>query len=163
MKIKGDALISECGQYRYLLRRTWDLNKPRLLWVMLNPSTADADVDDATIRSCIRLSKRWGAGSFEVVNLFAFRSRDPDQLKTAVDPVGKRNDEVIIDALQYCDSVICAWGAKPIARQRAQEVMSLIRQYKSVAFIIGKTASGSPRHPLFAASNTKLFSWSELS
>jgi hypothetical protein len=71
--LERDAVISNCRQCRYLLRRTRDAVKPRARYVMLNPSTADADIDDATIRSCIRLAKGLGYGSFEVVNLFAFR------------------------------------------------------------------------------------------
>src|SRR5882757_2226662 len=75
--LERDAVISDCGKYRYLLRRTWDHSKPRTLFVMLNPSTADAEIDDATIRSCIRLSKEMGYGSFEVVNIFGLRATDP--------------------------------------------------------------------------------------
>ena len=74
--MEKDAMISDCGKYRYLLRRAWDHTLPRGLFVMLNPSTADAEVDDATIRSCIRLCRSWSFGSFEVVNLFGWRATD---------------------------------------------------------------------------------------
>src|ERR1700731_2978902 len=108
--LERDAVISDCGRSRYLLRRTWDHDKPRALFVMLNPSTADAEVDDPTIRSCMRLAKQMGHGSFEVVNLFAWRATDPRELHTASDPVGPENDRVIEAAVNRCDIVICAWG-----------------------------------------------------
>jgi hypothetical protein len=113
--LERDAVISECGTYRYLLRRTWDAKLPRALIVMLNPSTADAEIDDATIRSCIRLCKALGYGSFEVVNLFALRATDPDELAKAADPVGPGNDSSIERAIGRCDIAVCAWGAHPMA------------------------------------------------
>lgn len=106
-----DAVISDCKKYRYMLRRTWDYGQPRCLYVMLNPSTADAEVDDATIRSCIRLAKGMGYGSFEVVNLYGLRSRDPGELEKAADPIGPDNATISDAAIQRCDIVICAWGA----------------------------------------------------
>jgi hypothetical protein len=78
--LENYAVISDCGRYRYLLRRTWDYKKPRALICMLNPSTADAKQDDATIRSCVRLLSSIGYGSFEVVNVFAHRATDPKEL-----------------------------------------------------------------------------------
>ncbi len=98
--LERDAVLSDCGTYRYLLRRTWDHGKPRALVVMLNPSTADAEVDDATIRSLVRLL-RDSYGSFEVVNVFAFRSTDPKRLTEPADPVGPRN-QPIIEAAKPC-------------------------------------------------------------
>ncbi len=71
--MKRSAIISDCGRYRYVLTREWGTYPPRALCVMLNPSTADAEVDDATIRSCVRLAKENGHGSLEVVNLLGVR------------------------------------------------------------------------------------------
>src|SRR5579872_6884139 len=81
--MERDAVISDCGKYRYLLRRAWDHVRPRVLFVMLNPSTADANVDDATIRSCVRLSRQLGYGSFEDVNLYGHRATKPAELEIA--------------------------------------------------------------------------------
>jgi hypothetical protein len=154
--LERDAVISDCGLYRYLLRRTWDFALPRALIVMLNPSTADAAIDDATIRSCVRLCRVQGWGSFEVVNLFAFRSTDPSALATAADPVGPRNDESIEAAVARCDIPIMAWGAYPGAISRGRTVKGLIRQRRPAAFCWGKTKAGAPRHPLYVPSRTAL-------
>ena len=162
--LEKDAVISECGTYRYLLRRTWDHERPRALFVMLNPSTADADNDDPTIRSCIRLCRSWNYGSFEVVNLFAFRSTDPDALLDAADPVGPRNWGIIEAAANRCDMIICAWGAHKAATyvtsddhpwshavfERLQMVL------RPAIFCLGTTKSGAPKHPLYIATGTPL-------
>lgn len=152
--LERDARISDCGKYRYLLRRTWDHSKPRPLIVMLNPSTADAETDDATIRSCVRLSKGLGYGSFEVVNLFAFRATDPAELQRTTDPVGPRNDDIIEAAILRCDIALCAWGAHPMAGNRANSVRALLRNHRPAVFCLGKTKSGAPKHPLYIKSGT---------
>jgi hypothetical protein len=154
--LERDAVISDCGKYRYLLRRTWDHIKPRCLYVMLNPSTADAEIDDATIRSCIRLAKWLDYGSCEVVNLFAFRATDPKDLAIAVDPVGPNNDASIERAIQRCDMIICAWGAHEMANRRAPDVSNTLRSYRPAIFCLGKTKSGAPKHPLYIKSGTPL-------
>jgi hypothetical protein len=154
--LERDAVISDCGQYRYLLRRTWDHGKPRALFVMLNPSTADAEIDDATIRSCVRLSKGLGYGSFEVVNLYALRATDPAELARAADPIGPRNDGCIEAAIMRCDLAICAWGAHRMAGNRASSVHSLLRQRRPAVFCLGTTKAGAPKHPLYIKSGTPL-------
>lgn len=154
--LERDAVLSDCGTYRYLLRRTWDHAKPRVLFVMLNPSTADANIDDATIRSCIRLSKWRRDGGFEVVNLFAFRATDPADMEKAIDPVGPRNDEFIESAILRCDLAICAWGAHRMAVERGPTVRSILRSRRPAVFCLGKTKSGAPKHPLYIKSGTAL-------
>jgi len=154
--LERDAVISDCGKYRYLLRRTWDHTKPRALIVMLNPSTADADIDDATIRSCIRLCKGLEYGSFEVVNLFAFRATDPADLEKASEPVGERNEITIEAAIGRCDVAICAWGAHPMTQRRARSTHALLRSYRPAVFCLGTTKAGAPKHPLYIKSGTPL-------
>lgn len=154
--LERDAVISDCGTYRYLLRRTWDHKLPRALYVMLNPSTADAEIDDATIRSCIRLAKGLNYGSFEVVNLFAFRSTDPAELERAADPVGPRNEHAIRAAIGRCDVAICAWGAHPMAERRRTSVQAILRHERPAIFCLGKTKAGAPKHPLYIKSGTPL-------
>lgn len=69
-----DAILSEDRKYRYILSRTWDETKPTVLFIGLNPSTADEKTDDPTIRKCINYAKCWGYGKILMANLFAFRS-----------------------------------------------------------------------------------------
>lgn len=154
--LERDAVISDCGTYRYLLRRTWDAKRPRLLYIMLNPSTADADIDDPTIRSCIRLAKGIDYGSFEVVNLFAFRATDPAELAKASDPIGPANTGTIDRAVGRCDIVVCAWGAHPMAERRSIAIRNNLRSWRPAIFCFGKTKSGAPKHPLYIKSGTPL-------
>lgn len=154
--LENDAMISDCGNYRYMLRRTWSYDYPRILIVMLNPSTADATNDDATIRSCVRLCQWRRDGGFEVVNLFAYRATDPKELQTAADPVGPRNDDIIEAAIMRCDIAVCAWGAYPGAVERGRQVRSLLRQRRPAVFCWGKTKHGAPKHPLYIKSGTAL-------
>lgn len=154
--MERDAVISECGKYRYLLRRAWDHKLPRATFVMLNPSTADAEVDDATIRSCIRLCKSWGYGSFEVVNLFAYRSAKPDELAKVPDPCGPKCDVILEGAVQRSEMTICAWGAHPMAIERGRNVWSTIHALRPSAFCLGVTKSGAPKHPLYIKIGTRL-------
>ena len=153
--LERDASLSPCGKYRYLLRRSWNHKLPRALYVMLNPSTADAEVDDATIRSCFRLAKPWGYGSFEVVNLFAWRATDPAELEKAADPIGNpRNADTFQSALTRCDLAICAWGAHPMAVERGPLAVSTIRGFKPMAYCLGTTKGGAPKHPLYIKTGT---------
>jgi hypothetical protein len=156
--LERDAVISDCGKYRYLLRRTWDHDKQRVLIVMLNPSTADAEIDDNTIRSCIRLCKGLGYGSFEVVNLYAWRATDPDELARVRYSIGERNNATIEAAIGRCDLAICAWGAHPMAEswQRNAEVFNLLSARRPAVFCFGLTKSGAPKHPLYIKTGTPL-------
>lgn len=154
--LENDAVISDCGKYRYLLRRVWDHAKPRALFIMLNPSTADARQDDATIRSCVRLLVGLGYGSMEVVNVFGYRATKPDELLKADDPCGPQNEAVVEAALARCDIPICAWGAWPPAKQASAYIMNAIRSKRPAAFCFGKTQSGAPKHPLYIKSGTPL-------
>lgn len=154
--LENDAVISDCGKYRYLLRRTWDHAKPRALFIMLNPSTADARQDDATIRSCVRLIGALGYGSMEVVNLFAWRATDPAELAKATDPIGERNDLTIAGAIGRCDTAVCAWGAHPMAESRGRSVRAILRGYRPAVFCLGKTKAGAPKHPLYIKSGAPL-------
>jgi hypothetical protein len=158
--LERDAVISDCGKYRYLLRRTWDYKRPRALIVMLNPSVANAEIDDPTIRSCHRLLRGAGDlafGSFEVVNLFALRATDPSELCKVIDPVGPHNAAVMAAAIERCDIAICAWGAHSMAMGSRQiEVMGELRCRRPAVYCFGKTKHGAPLHPLYLRTGTPL-------
>lgn len=141
------AVISECGKYRYQLHRTWDEQVAPVVFVMLNPSTADAKADDPTIRRCCGFAQSWGAGGIVVVNLFGFRATDPKVCKRAADPVGPENDGHIEKAT-WGRRVICAWGAQTWADSRGRAVLKLLGGAMSVE-CLELTRSGHPRHPLY--------------
>jgi hypothetical protein len=117
---------------------------------MLNPSTADADRDDPTIRRCISFAEQWECASLAVVNLFAYRATEPDALKEVEDPVGPQNDLYIKRLLnEEPEYVVCAWGAFKFAKRRVARVLSLIREQGLTPVCLGMTAGGGPRHPLY--------------
>lgn len=146
------ATLSSDRAYRYRLDRHWDDRVAPALFVMLNPSTADADEDDATIRRCIGFAKLWKCGGLTVVNLYALRSTDPKKLRTHPAPVGPENDAHVIAAAHRADLVVCAWGAGSPSQLRAAKVMQIILEHGRRLTCLGKTAGGHPRHPLYVPS-----------
>lgn len=150
------AVLSDDKVYRYTLTRRWGDGKP-VVWVMLNPSTADAEVDDPTITRCIRFTERWGYQAMTVVNLFAFRATDPRRLKTARDPVGPFNDTAIMDAISEAAFVVAAWGTWGSTFKRDKEFLELIGAQKVKA--LGVTGDGDPRHPLYLRADARLINW----
>src|SRR5580765_5070589 len=122
----GGATISPDGKYRYLLSREYEDGMfGTVLFVMLNPSTADATKDDATIRRCVGFTKRWGYSTLEVVNLFAFRATHPRDLWKADDPVGPDNDVTISDAVRRAQLIVAAWGV--CRYPRAMDVLRVLK------------------------------------
>ena len=108
--MKRGAIISKCGKYRYKLVREWNKSKGKVLFIMLNPSTADDKKDDKTITRCINFAKDWGYGGLMVGNLFAYRTTYPKELFKTTDPEGKDNLKKIKEMIKDADLVICAWG-----------------------------------------------------
>lgn len=147
---RSDATISDCEMYRYSLSRLWG-DGGMMLFVMLNPSTADASTDDPTIRRCTGFAKREKMGSLCVVNLFAFRSKDPETLAKAVDPTGPHNWRHVIAGMDDAETIVCAWGAHPIGKLNAYTLNQLAGAKRMVC--LGKTKDGHPRHPLYLPSN----------
>ncbi len=147
--IKKGAVIDKTGLYRYLLWREWEVNQPKLVFIMLNPSKADADIDDPTLRRCINFAKSWGCGSLVVVNLFAYRSASPLDLKKVDDPVGKQNDRYLKKAIRSADKVVVAWGNNGKLMQRDRLVLELLSKLKVQPHCLGITQAGYPRHPLY--------------
>jgi len=158
------ADLSDCGAYRYSLSRKWggDAYRP-IVFVMLNPSTADASVDDPTIRRCMSFAQRESRTGILVVNLFAFRATSPTDMMESRDPIGADNDLVLSNAFfqaALTDApVVAAWGAHGSYRARDREVyeLALARAIKLQCF--GRTKSGAPRHPLYLKSDTPLVEW----
>ena len=151
------ADISECGLYRYLLTRTWDETLPVCLFIMLNPSTADADVDDPTIRRCMGFARSWRYGGVRVVNLYALRTTDPKGLWEVDDPVGWRNETMIEKEAAHAGLVVCAWGTKGLAR--AQVVVNLLHRIGVAPTVLRLTKGGHPAHPLYLPKSLKPQPW----
>jgi hypothetical protein len=142
------AIIDPTGTYRYRLWRQWDRTQPRVAFVMLNPSTADAVTDDPTIRRCIRLAQSWGYGSVEVVNLFAYRATQPAVLRRVADPIGPKNDRYLLQTRRRARTIIAAWGNHGLLGGRGRVVLRLLGN-EAGWHCLGMTKHGQPRHPLY--------------
>ena len=155
------AVIDNSAQRRYLLWRRWDWGAQNVNFVMLNPSTADETVDDPTIRRCCGFAKDWGYGGVVVTNLFAWRATKPADVVAAcnagIDVTGDLNDLCIPIIADACGAIVCAWGAKPWARERAEQVVKLLRKPNRTLWCLGLTRDGSPRHPLYVTATSPLY------
>jgi hypothetical protein len=154
------ATISDCGKFRYHLWRRWQPEFPPLMLVMLNPSTADGQAEDATIRRCVSFAVAAGFGSIEVVNLFAYRATDPRELHRAGYPVGPNNDHWIRTVAKSVklasDGAIClAWGAHAAGLERPQVVLPMLREIDPDLWCLRITRSGYPQHPLMLPSSCR--------
>ena len=150
------ASISECGRYRYALHRWWGRGDFRLAFIMLNPSTADAELDDPTIRRCMGFARTLGYDGIRVFNLYAYRATKPADLWKADEPTGgERNDDLLRELLRQAkyQTVIAAWGANAKA-DRVAQVMS----WKGSEYVqaLGLTKDGAPRHPLYLRSDAQM-------
>lgn len=144
------AVISECGRYRYQLERHASDAAPMgtLLWVMLNPSTADAEKDDRTIRRVIDFTRRSNFRDLIVVNLFAYRATDPAELIEVDDPEGPDNERFAIEAWQRSSGIMVAWGkAMPTKWKQTPPKVQRLFEGRSL-WCLGVNGDGSPRHPL---------------
>lgn len=143
------ARFSHCRRYRYRLWRTWDDRKPPIVYIMLNPSNADDQQDDATITRCIRRAECLGAGGIIVMNLFSFVSTKPHDLYHVEDPVGPDTDAELLDACRGALHVICGWGNHGRYRQRDIQLLSLLRANGIQPKALHINGDGSPKHPLY--------------
>lgn len=158
--VTKSALISDCGTYRYHLGRVWNPEQPRLGWIMLNPSTSDANLDDPTIRRCMGFGRQWAYGGIEVVNLFAYRATDPaDLMRCPVNVTGPANYDTIRATAERCPVMIAAWGAHPVATRIAvNNALAAVGQ-RSTLYVLGLTKGGAPRHPLYMPNATEPVRW----
>lgn len=150
------AVLSDCKKFRYSLTRIWDDSKPRVLFIMLNPSTADAEKEDPTIRRCIGFAKDWGYGGLYVVNLFALRATNPKELLTAPFVVGVENEKWIRRMSSLAHLVVCAWGNSSIVSKLQKR---LDPNWKPLSWInkplhyLELSNDGTPKHPLYLPKN----------
>lgn len=157
--IERSAVISTDGAYRYRLTRSWGTG-PTMVFVMLNPSVADADRDDPTLRRCIGFAKREGCANLVVVNRYAYRTKDPQVLTragiTGTDIRGPRNEEYVEEAVRHAAVVVVGWGGFDFRRPICNPtVLPAGVEYRC----LGYTDSGAPRHPLYRARTHPLLPW----
>lgn len=147
--LERTAIFDETGGYRYQLGRRWQPAGKTVAFVMLNPSRADAAIDDPTLRACLQFAQRWNYAALSVVNLFAYRTPHPTALKMAKDPVGKENDVYVSEAAELADKVVLAWGNWGGLYERDRAILSLLSPHKHKLTYLQLNRSGQPRHPLY--------------
>lgn len=165
----GSATIR--GSYRYSLSRWWgpgedddpsygEVSTKRILWIMLNPSTATESKDDPTIRRCISFSKAWGFPGLTICNMFAWRATNPAELRDCPDPVGGSNDCGISAHAIYAPKIVAAWGAEA-ARfpEREAKLRAILALHGDKLIVLGLTAEGHPKHPLYVTGDTQPVPW----
>ena len=159
------AIISPCCKYRYRLDRTVGVDGPVYAFFGVNPSTADANLDDATVRKWIGFTKVWGGSRFIVGNVFAYRSTDVKKLADVEDPYGDDIGEYISDIIEEADILVPCWGniskVPPQLRGAFDVLMAaLIGSGKPVRHF-GLTKAGDPKHPLMLGYSTQLRGFDE--
>lgn len=172
--VETGAIFSDDLKKRFKLWRIWsrDPLRPLINFIMLNPSSADATLDDPTIRRCVGFAERWGLGGIVVTNLYPHRSPYPDELFARVraevgmqrrdgppdygPPFSDENDRFILEAAKECDHVCLAWGAITKAQRRAMAVVNMLADRRIDLRCLGLTTGGSPRHPLYLEVSTEL-------
>jgi hypothetical protein len=161
--MRREATISECGKYRYTLTRSWKKGN-KVIFIGLNPSTADGTLDDATIRKLKGFTYRWGYTGFIILNLFAIRSRNPTVISVLQqrkgDPIGPENIEYLKQFANMEDyaKVVFMWGDKvPRAyTDWVSTVRKIFRKKSRKIWCFGITQKGNPRHPLMLSYETEL-------
>ena len=143
------AIFSDCGKYRYALWRVWDRDKPLVMFIGLNPSTANKTTNDPTIRRVQKFALDWGFGGVYMMNLFVYVTAHPEELIKHPEHL-KRNDILLTAFADKCQRIIFAWGSFKEARERAKEVTKMLNGY---ALVINK--DGSPKHPLYVKRDVK--------
>ena len=138
------AIISKDKIYRYKLSRTWDSTKPTILFIGLNPSIANENVDDPTITRCINFAKDWGYGTLLMANLFAFRSTYPKDIYLIDDPIGKDNDHYLLECVTQSDLIVACWGNNGTYMNREKVIKELVPNL----YCLQKNKNGTPHHPL---------------
>jgi len=152
------AAFSRCQRYRYQLERRWEGKSPpkRVVFIGLNPSTADHQIDDPTIRRCMGFACSWGYNVLTVVNLFAYRTPYPAELKKAIDPVGAYNSRHLNRVISEADLVVACWGRHGGWQKQDKR---LVKRFKDRLYCLAENNDGSPVHPLYQRSTAQPSPW----
>jgi hypothetical protein len=149
------ARFSRCKTYRFSLSRSWSGGSGKAVFIGLNPSTADQAEDDPTIRRCVGFAQAWGCNSLEIVNLFAYRATNPEDLKRSAKPIGRDNDRWIAAAISEAAESIACWGNHGAFLARSES----IRDRYPKLLCLGINASGEPKHPLYIKATQTPFAY----
>ncbi len=161
--MKGEAFFSDCGGYRWRLKRVFNDSPKELIFVGLNPSLANVSYNDQTLKRLIGFCEIWGYGTLTVINLFAKISTSPRSLNFCKDPIGKKNNAELKRNILYWENIdLCdlwiGWGVKGQLLNRDQYVLDLIKkQCFKKPYVIGITKNGNPQHPLYISKRKVLF------
>ena len=148
---KNGALFSEKRKYRYCLWRIWDEFLPMIMFIGLNPSTANEEQDDPTIRRVVGFARSWGYGGVYMLNLFTYVTAYPAVLMKCNNPL-MLSDWYLRLYAKEVDKIVFAWGSFPEAFERAEKVKGMF----PIAYCLGQNSNGSPKHPLYLKSDTRL-------
>jgi hypothetical protein len=160
-QINRGAKFSPCKKYRLQLWRLWDDQLPIIMFLMLNPSSADAHNDDPTIRRCVNFTKNWGYGGFYIGNLYPLISSKPKLLLESLSVSHSENKLNLDEMAEKCDKIICAWGNFEIVKKLGIPNDFLI-DYKNKLYYISKSKNETPKHPLYLKSSLKLKKYNKL-
>ncbi|MFV2031219.1 MAG: DUF1643 domain-containing protein [Gammaproteobacteria bacterium] len=149
--MQRSAIISPCKKYRYELTRVWDASKPWVLFICLNPSTADHEAEDNTSRVCINYGRRWDYGGLVIANLFAYRATDKSMLYRVDDPIGPDNDEHLEKLSTVAVETVCAWSDDGRYKDRDIQILAMLDNPKCLT----RLKSGRPGHPLYKSRELK--------
>lgn len=147
------TVFDSTRHWRYTLERqlqpALDAQGGLCTFICLNPSTADEHVEDPTVRRCMRYAQAWGYSTFVMLNLFAWRSTDPQQLYHCTDPIGRDNDDWIVRVTSAADMVVCAWGVHGALLDRGRTVLAALHAMGCQPHALHTTADSMPGHPLY--------------
>ena len=154
----NDCVFSQDRVYRYVLKHSWcdifdDVEKP-IVWIALNPSTADENQLDPTLTRIRNFSNQFGYNCFYMLNIFAFRSTDPKNMLNCKQPIGKDNDCWIKQICNKTDKIVCCWGNIGKHLNRSNEIRQLLKGYP--LFYLDMSKQNQPKHPLYLSSKLEL-------
>lgn len=151
------ATFSPCGRYRYRLWRIWDDSRPYCMFLMLNPSTADAEKNDPTVARCQKWAEKWGYGGLHVCNIFAYRATDPEVMKAADDPIGRDNEFHILEVGERAGLIVCGWGNHGSWLLRGERILEFLRGRGLRPHALRMTKQLEPSHPLYLPGDSEPF------
>ena len=154
LSMESGATFSSCQRYRYTLWHRWSKGET-VQFIGLNPSTADATLDDPTIRRCIGFAKTWGFGSLIMTNLFAWRATQPKDMLSTIDPVGPDNDDALNVVYAHTALTVAAWGVYGAHLGRDKVVRKMFPRL----YYLQLTEDGHPKHPLYLPATLRPLEW----